>query len=152
MKDLANSHEGPSGNMYTYQEDKKSNIIESNALRRSLGGNNPNLNPNYYIPENVPLRAGQDLSPDTVTIHIDQSPPLYWMFFIVFMIIQIIILLFIGFYYQWDDDYTSPKSINTNSTNNLTLLTDFLYNDTNTYGHIKYKYKLFQEVNIMIFF
>ena len=152
MKDLANSHEGPSGNMYTYQEDKKSNIIESNALRRSLGGNNPNLNPNYNIPENVPLRAGQDLSPDTVTIHIDQSPPLYWMFFIVFMIIQIIILLFIGFYYQWDDDYTSPKSINTNSTNNLTLLTDFLYNDTNTYGHIKYKYKLFQEVNIMIFF
>jgi ammonium transporter Rh len=152
MKDLANSHEGPSGNMYTYQEDKKSNIIESNALRRSLGGNNPNLNPNYNIPENVPLKPGQDLSPDTVTIHIDQSPPLYWMFFIVFMIIQIIILLFIGFYYQWDDDYTSPKSINTNSTNNLTLLTDFLYNDTNTYGHIKYKYKLFQEVNIMIFF
>ena len=152
MKDLANSHEGPSGNMYTYQEDKKSNIIESNALRRSLGGNNPNLNPNYNMPENVPLKAGQDLSPDTVTIHIDQSPPLYWMFFIVFMIIQIIILLFIGFYYQWDDDYTSPKSINTNSTNNLTLLTDFLYNDTNTYGHIKYKYKLFQEVNIMIFF
>ena len=49
MKDLANSHEGPSGNMYTYQEDKKSNIIESNALRRSLGGNNPNFNPNYNI-------------------------------------------------------------------------------------------------------
>ena len=149
MKDLANSHEGPSGNMYTYQEDKKSNIVESNALRRSLGGNNPNFNPNYNVPENVPLRAGQDLSPDTVIIHIDQSPPLYWMFFIVFMIIQIIILLFIGFYYQWDDDYTSPKSINNTTENDDTYI---LYNDTSTYGHIKYKYKLFQEVNIMIFF
>ena len=149
MKDLANSHEGPSGNMYTYQEDKKSNIIESNALRRSLGGNNPNFNPNYNIPENAPLKAGQDLSPDTVTIHIDQSPPLYWMFFIVFMIIQIIILIFIGFYYQWEDDYTNPKSINTNSTENLT---DIINIDDNVYGHIKNKYKLFQEVNIMIFF
>ena len=149
MKDLANSHEGPSGNMYTYQEDKKSNIIESNALRRSLGGNNPNFNPNYNMPENAPLKAGQDLSPDTVTIHIDQSPPLYWMFFIVFMIIQIIILIFIGFYYQWEDDYTNPKSINTNSTENLT---DIINIDDNVYGHIKYKYKLFQEVNIMIFF
>lgn len=149
MKDLANSHEGPSGNMYTYQEDKKSNIIESNALRRSLGGNNPNFNPNYNIPENAPLKAGQDLSPDTVTIHIDQSPPLYWMFFIVFMIIQIIILIFIGFYYQWEDDYTNPKSIKTNST---LYLTDVIFNDDNVYGHIKNKYKLFQEVNIMIFF
>ena len=149
MKDLANSREGPSGNMYTYQEDKKSNIIESNALRRSLGGNNPNFNPNYNIPENVPLRGGQDLAPDTITIHIDQSPPLYWMFFIVFMIIQIIILIFIGFYYQWDDNYTNPKSINTNSTN---YLSDIINNDDNAYGHIKNKYKLFQEVNIMIFF
>ena len=149
MKDLANSREGPSGNMYTYQEDKKSNIIESNALRRSLGGNNPNFNPNYNIPENVPLRGGQDLAPDTITIHIDQSPPLYWMFFIVFMIIQIIILIFIGFYYQWEDDYTNPKSIKTNST---VYLTDVIFNDDNVYGHIKNKYKLFQEVNIMIFF
>ena len=148
MKDLANSHEGPSGNMYTYQEDKKSNIIESNALRRSLGGKNPNFNPGYNIPENIPLKNGQDLSPDTVTIHIDQSPPPYWMFFSVFIITQIIMLLFIGFYYEWDDNYTNPKSINEISGNNFTETNN---NNCNVYRHVKNKYKLFQEVNIMLF-
>ena len=39
MKDLTKSKD--SNNMYSYQDDKKSNIIQSNALRRSLGGNNP---------------------------------------------------------------------------------------------------------------
>ena len=148
MKDLANSHEGPSGNMYTYQEDKKSNIVQSNALRRSLGGNNPNFNPGYNIPENIPLKDGQDLSPDTVTIHLDQSPPPYWMFFIVFLITQIIILLFIGFYYEWDDNYTNPKSIKTDSANNFTETNN---NNCNVYRHVKNKYKLFQEVNILLF-
>ena len=108
MKDLTKSKD--SNNMYSYQDDKKSNIIQSNALRRSLGGNNPNFNDGYNIPENKPLK-NDDLSPDTVTVYIDQSPPPYWMFFIVFMITQIIILIFIGFYYEWDDALTTTKEI-----------------------------------------
>lgn len=145
MKDLTKSKD--SNNMYSYQDDKKSNIIQSNALRRSLGGNNPNFNDGYNIPENKPLK-NDDLSPDTVTVYIDQSPPPYWMFFIVFMITQIIILIFIGFYYEWDDALTTTKEI-TKYTG-----TDEIGNETtkNVFNHIKYKYKGFQEINIMIFF
>ena len=142
MKDLTKSKD--SNNMYSYQDDKKSNIIQSNALRRSLGGNNPNFNDGYNIPENKPLK-NDDLSPDTVTVYIDQSPPPYWMFFIVFMITQIIILIFIGFYYEWDDALTTTKEI-TKYTGNDNETTK------NVFNHIKYKYKGFQEINIMIFF
>jgi ammonium transporter Rh len=150
MKEGANSMEDKSGNMYSYRDDQKSGIIKTDALRRSLGNKNPNNDPvfNNGKGEVKPPKEYQEDDDDTITIHIDQSPPPYWMFFIVFMITQIIILIFIGFYYEWDDALTTTKEI-TKYTG-----TDEIGNETtkNVFNHIKYKYKGFQEINIMIFF
>lgn len=151
MQENQNSIEDKSGNMYTYQEDKKSNIIKTDALRRSLGGQNPNFNSGYNKTVIQP-KEDFDNPPDTITIHIDQSPPPYWMFFIVFSLIQIVILILLGFYYNWDDFYTNPKSIfhNSNNTLNETILNETNITGSNVYLAIENKYKLFQEVNIII--
>lgn len=155
MKEGQNSIGENTGNMYSYQGDKKSNIVQSDALRRSLGGKNPNSNPGYNKVQNISLKDNDYLAPDTVIIRIDQSPPLYWMFFVVFIVIQIILLLFIGFYYRWDDYYTNPSSITKNSENDLTsdVASDTSVDITGFDVYLKThnKYKLFQEVNIMIF-
>ena len=91
MKEGANSMEDKSGNMYSYRDDQKSGIIKTDALRRSLGNKNPNNDPVFDNGkgEVKPPKEYQE-DDDTITIHIDQSPPPYWMFFIVFALIQII--------------------------------------------------------------
>ena len=160
MKEGANSMEDKSGNMYSYQDDQKSNIIKTDAIRRSLGNKNPNNIPvinnninnnNNNKEEEKSLQEYQE-DDDTVTIHIDQSPPPYWMFFIVFALIQIIILILIGFYFDWDEYYTDTKSIYSYSNNTLN---ETITNTTNITGGdvylaIENKYKLFQELNIII--
>ena len=159
MKEGANSMEDKSGNMYSYQDDQKSNIIKTDAIRRSLGNKNPNnipvinnnINNNNNKEEEKTLQEYQE-DDDTVTIHIDQSPPPYWMFFIVFALIQVIILILIGFYFDWSDYYTNPKSIYSYSNNTLN---ETITNTTNITGGdvylaIENKYKLFQEINIII--
>ena len=159
MKEGANSMEDKSGNMYSYQDDQKSNIIKTDAIRRSLGNKNPNnipvinnnINNNNNKEEEKSLQEYQE-DDDTVTIHIDQSPPPYWMFFIVFALIQVIILILIGFYFDWDEYYTDTKSIYSYSNNTLN---ETITNTTNITGGdvylaIENKYKLFQELNIII--
>jgi hypothetical protein len=147
MNENQNSVEDKS-NMYSYQggEDPKSKENRMSAIGRSAPGND------FKVPMDDDIQPkNNNFDPDTITIHIDQSPPPYWMFFIVFAIIQIIILLLIGFYYNWDDGYTNPRSIynNTNNTFNESI-DDTHINGSNVYLAIEYKYKHFQEVNIMI--
>ena len=159
MKEGANSMEDKSGNMYSYQDDQKSNIIKTDAIRRSLGNKNPNnipvinnnINNNNNKEEEKTLQEYQE-DDDTVTIHIDQSPPPYWMFFIVFALIQIIILILIGFYFDWDEYYTDTKSIYSYSNNTLneTITTTTTITGGDVYLAIENKYKLFQEINIII--
>ena len=150
------SNEDKSGNMYSYNEDKKSNIIQSGALRRSLGGKNPNFNSGENKEDISFNKDENDNYPDTVTIHIDQSPPLYWMFFIVFTLIQVIIIILIAFYFEWDEYYTGTEIISNSTNNTLNETIDDTTNAINITGchvfkTIEYKYKLFQDVNIMIF-
>ena len=91
-----------SENMYSYV--KKDPKGSSNAIARSSLGKKQNIdqdidnhtdNPINNNINNKSLQDDRDSTVDTVTIHIDQSPPLFWMFFIVFGIIQIIIYVFI---------------------------------------------------------
>ena len=159
MKEGANSMEDKYGNMYSYQDDQKSSIIKTDAIRRSLGNKNPNnipvinnnINNNNNKEEEKTLQEYQE-DDDTVTIHIDQSPPPYWMFFIVFALIQIIILILIGFYFDWSDYYTNPKSIYSYSNNTLneTITNTTTITGGDVYLAIENKYKLFQELNIII--
>ena len=153
MKGMQDSVEDKSGDMYTYNEDKNGKNIISGALGRTgnRGNRDDNLNNNK---EDIPLKENIDRLTDTVTIHIDQSPPLYWMFFIVFAIIQVMIILLIAFYYGWQEYYTKPKSINENTPNDLTTIIPDSNGVTgaHVYKTIEHKYHLFQEVNIMIYF
>ena len=147
MNENQNSVEDKS-NMYSYRggEDPKSKENRMSAIGRSAPGND------FKVPMDDDMQPKNDnFDPDTITIHIDQSPPPYWMFFIVFAIIQIIILLLIGFYYNWDDGYTNPRSIYNNTINTFNeSIDDTHINGSNVYLAIEYKYKHFQEVNIMI--
>ena len=157
-----------SENMYSYV--KKDPKGSSNAIARSSLGKKQNIdqdidnhtdNPINNNINNKSLQDDRDSIVDTVTIHIDQSPPLFWMFFIVFGIIQIVILVFICFYYNWYDFYTNPKSIfNKDPDISYNDLDSYLSKGNNeksklkgwdVYNTIENKFKLFQEVNIMIF-
>ncbi len=161
MKDGANSMEDKSANMYSYQDEQKSNIIKTDAIRRSLGNKNPNnipvinnnINNNNNKEEEKTLQEYQE-DDDTVTIHIDQSPPPYWMFFIVFALIQIIILILIGFYFDWDEYYTDTKSIYSNSNNTLneTITNTITITGGDVYLAIENKYNNFIRLWIFTFF
>ena len=70
-----------SGNMYSFNHDQQNNQnLEAGAIRRSLGEGNPNAISNYQINNNI-NQNDQIIDPNTLTIQVDQSPPLYWMFF-----------------------------------------------------------------------
>ena len=156
MKENTNSNENNSDRMYSYRdEDKKSNIEQPDAVKRSQGENNPN-NPKVDQGSNKPPTSSNsepDMDGDTVIIRIDQSPPLYWMFFIMFGLIQVILLILIAFYYNWEDYYTNTKNINNNTKNSLDDPLDDKTSITgyDVYKRIDNKYKHFQEVNIIIF-
>ena len=135
-------------NMYSYREDPKDDKNNGmDAIPRSIPKNN---NKKFPINDIQPKINYPD--PGTITVYIDQSPPPYWMFFIVFAIIQVILILLIGFYYNWDDYYTNPRSIYnyTNNTFNETIDDKSDTKGGDVYMAIENKYKLFQEVNIMI--
>ena len=152
-----NSLQDNTEKMYSYNDGKKvenngefgairrsigpddSNIInnkKSNGFNYSIGGVNPNninninevntINNSHYNPS-------AEYVPRASIVHINQNPPLYWMLFLIFGFLQIILIIILGFYYEWE------KSID----------------DEESYGKfrkdIKYKYKFFQDVTIMIF-
>jgi len=121
-----------SGNMYTYQEDQKNSIHETGAIRRSLGEGNPNAIPQYPI-NNSSINHERAIGRNSIIIEVDQSPPLYWMFFMIFGIIQIVFIILFAVYYN--DIFKVPAE-----------------GDSTTAEYkIKKKYKLFQEINIMIY-
>ena len=93
---ITNAHNKDSENMYSYV--KKDPKGSSNAIARSSLGKKQNIdqdidnhtdNPINNNINNKSLQDDRDSTVDTVTIHIDQSPPLFWMFFIVFGIISL---------------------------------------------------------------
>ena len=122
-----------SDNMYTYQEDQKNSIHETGAIRRSLGEGNPNAYPPYPL-NNSSNNHEKEINRNSIIIEVDQSPPLYWMFFMIFGIIQIVFIIILANYYDWDE-FNKPTANDSEKAQN----------------EIKKKYKLFQEINIMIF-
>ena len=82
--DKSKSKENQSGNMYSYQEEKKVPIVQTNAIRRSLGEGNPNAFIENQSNYNNSIDKGPIINQNSIIIHINQSPPLYWMFFLIF--------------------------------------------------------------------
>lgn len=112
------SGEKKSENLYEYQGEQNNQIIEPDAIRRSIGNNNPNAMENNIINQNKVDNNGA-------------IQPVYWMLYVIFGIIQGIIILLISFYYFWDES-NIPK--------NYTIS---LFDEN--------KYKIFQDINIVIF-
>ena len=130
--DRSNPGGNKSDNMYTYQEDQKNSIHETGAIRRSLGEGNPNAIPQYPI-NNSSINHERAIGRNSIIIEVDQSPPLYWMFFMIFGIIQIVFIILFAVYYK--DLFKIPIEGDNEKAEN----------------YIKKKYKLFQEINIMIY-
>ena len=143
------------GNMYSYNDGKKvENNGEFGAIRRSLGqedsniinnqkskglynnsigGINPNNINNIQDINTFNSNPGAEYNPRASIVHINQNPPLYWMLFLMFGIIQVVIILVLGFYYQWDKNVDNIEFINKSE------------------HDVKFRYKFFQDVTIMIF-
>lgn len=124
-----------SANMYSYQDDQKNPYIETGAIRRSLGEGNPNIILDNKMNNNI-SNTERGIGQNSIIVQIGQTPPLYWMLFIIFGIIQIIFIILLANYYDWD---------------NLNMPKNFHTNNKKAEFEIKNKYKLFQEINIMIF-
>ena len=137
----SNNYQGAnqSGNMYSYNNDQQqSQIKETDAIRRSLGEINPNAVPEEQYINNANSNPNNEVvDPNTVVIEIDQSPPLYWIFFLILGILQALFIIFLANYYDWDELNETSK------------------NDAQTNGKAKEKiekyYKTFQDINVMIF-
>ena len=93
--------------LYSFNEgQKKPNNFESEAIRRSIGDIDVNINNSKKIEEidmNVP-NIRPELAHQTSIVHIDQSPPYIWVLFLVFGIIQVVFMLIFFFYYFWDEE------------------------------------------------
>ena len=126
-----------SGNMYSYQEEQKVPVVETGAIRRSLGEGNPNAISDYQLNNinNSSINQERVNNQNSMVIQVNQNPPLNWMFFLIFGIIQIIIIILIANYYNWDVS-NNPKN------------SEF---DLISGREIDIKYKLFQDINIIIF-
>ena len=127
-----------SGNMYSYQEEQKVPVVETGAIRRSLGEGNPNAISDYQLNNinNSSINQERVNNQNSMVIQVNQNPPLNWMFFLIFGIIQIIIIILIANYYNWD------VSNNPKNSKKFDLISD---------PKIDKKYKLFQDINIIIF-
>ena len=123
-----------SANMYSYQDDQKNPYVESNAIRRSLGEGNPNAILENQINNISSSNNERAVGQNSIIIQIGQTPPLYWMLFIIFGIIQIIFIILLANYYDWSA-LNDPKNC-------------FDYGAKTI---IERKYTLFQDINIMIF-
>lgn len=125
-----------SGNMYSFNNGQQNNQnVEAGAIRRSLGEGNPNATSNYQINNNL-NQNDQIVDPNTLTIQVDQSPPLYWMFFLIFGIIQIIFIIFIANFYDWDD-YNKPSASSEED-------------NEQAKKQLEKYFKTFQDINVMI--
>ena len=126
-----------SGNMYSYQEEQKVPVVETGAIRRSLGEGNPNAISDYQLNNinNSSISQERVNNQNSMVIQVNQNLPLYWMFFLIFGIIQIIIIILIANYYNWDVS-NNPKNSEFDLISGL---------------EIDIKYKLFQDINIIIF-
>ena len=129
--------ENQTANMYTYQEDQKSQIVESGAIRRSLGEGNPNAIPENQLKNINSINNERAIGQNSIILQVNHTPPLYWMFFLFFAISQIIIIILLANYYQWDQ-LNKPDNLNNNDNNSAK-------------STIQKSYKIFQEINIMIF-
>ena len=133
---ISNQGANQSQNMYSYnQEQQNSQEIEAGAIRRSLGDKNPNAIPNFPLQNISYNNNAGEINQNSIVINIDQSPPLYWMFFLIVGIIQIIIIVFLSNYYDWDD-YNKPSNIE---------------NNFEAKSQIQKQYRALQDINIMIF-
>ena len=128
-----------SDKLYSYNEgQKKPNNLEYDAFRRSMGEvDAENSKKNGDININIP-NTKPELAHQTSIVHIDQSPPYIWVLFLVFGIIQVLFIIIFGFYYFWDEELNDPILIH--SKNNEKAKID-----------IKNKYRLFQDITILIF-
>ena len=139
INNISNQGANQSQNMYSYnQEQQNSQELEAGAIRRSLGDKNPNAIPNFPA-QNISYNnnGGDNINQNSIVINIDQSPPLYWMFFLIVGIIQIIIIVFLANYYDWDE-YNKPSKVNDKDNSESKLI-------------IQKKYRVFQDINIMIY-
>ena len=124
-----------SANMYSYQDDQKNPYVESGAIRRSIGEGNPNAIIENQINNISTSNNERAVGQNSIIVQIGQTPPLYWMLFIIFGIIQIIFIILLANYYDWDN-LINPKS---------------RYYNNEEATKFEEKYRLFQEINIMIF-
>ena len=85
-----------SANMYSYQDEQKYQIPQTGAIRRSLGEENPNAFLDNQINNMSSINNERAVGQNSIIIHVEQDPPLYWMLFLIFGIIQIIFIILIG--------------------------------------------------------
>ena len=127
--------------LYSFNEgQKKPNNFESEAIRRSIGDIDVNINNSKKIEEidmNVP-NIRPELAHQTSIVHIDQSPPYIWVLFLVFGIIQVVFILIFFFYYFWDEELNHPNLIKYKP-------------NEKAKKDIKDKYRSFQDMIVMIF-
>ena len=124
-----------SANMYSYQDEQKYQIPQTGAIRRSLGEENPNAFLDNQINNMSSINNERAVGQNSIIIHVEQDPPLYWMLFLIFGIIQIIFIILIGCYYKKHD----LMDVNT------------IINDIKAQNEITKNYNIFQEINIIIF-
>ena len=116
-----------SANMYSYhQDDKNTEIAENGAIRRSLGQENPNAIPNF--------QSNGGIDRNSIVINLDQKPPIYWIFYLIIGITQIVFIILLANYYYWDD-CNKPSQQEKNKEAKII---------------IQQKYKIFQDINVMI--
>lgn len=147
-KPIEDGQGNSSDNMYSYRDENKF-PNETPAIRRSVGGENPNnQNNNIDVPINQNARSSQlngsgimggggEIRRSSIVVQMGENPPLYWMFFLVFGVLQGFIILLIGFFNIWDK-YNDPKLLKG------AITTKKKIQDMNLYG-------TFQDINIMIF-
>ena len=124
-----------SANMYSYQDEQKYQIPQTGAIRRSLGEENPNEFVDNQINNMSSINNERAVGQNSIIVHVDQNPPLYWMLFLIFGIFQIIFIILIGCYYKKLDLANIYK-----------ILIYYI-----AQNKVAEKYKIFQEINIIIF-
>jgi ammonium transporter Rh len=113
MNDKSVTGTNQSGHMYSYQEEQKvPEVIETGAIRRSLGDINPNAIPNnQYNQDNQynqiinNIGSNNNINNNLVrNTKSDKSPHFERLFFIFFGILQIVFIIFIAIYYHYSKD------------------------------------------------
>ena len=125
-----------SDKIYSYNEGPKNpNNFEYDAFRRSM--NDIGV---QQKPENIDIdiqQPPQIVGRQTSIVKIDQSPPYIWILFLVFGIIQILLIIVFGFYFSWDDGLNHPNKIGD-------IINEKAKKD------IKNKYRIFQDMTVLI--